>query len=200
MNAHARSPVCTRRAYQAAYNKSPLTDTGGGVGANTSPLTVVAKSLRTHRSHFVSFHPSCPTCEQEEFGRKYVCLPDQGYSGKSFICVISRSSPAFTASAGSPSIHQLLGMLLSFTTWAALRTSLSTLLREQSETAATGRTTVAGAVVIGAAYATGGADATYSTTGSRCRVADELNHDRRRNDHVCRHQHKAQKRQGNNEG
>ena len=49
MKAHTTPPGSTRRSYPAAYNKSPLTDIGDGVGANTSSLTVVAKSFETHR-------------------------------------------------------------------------------------------------------------------------------------------------------
>ena len=49
MKAHTRSPVSTRRSNHAAYSKSPRTENGDGVGANTSSLTVVAKSFSTHR-------------------------------------------------------------------------------------------------------------------------------------------------------
>ena len=105
MSAHTRSPASTLRSYQAAYNKSRLTDTGDGVGANTSSLTVVAKSFRnTSRSRIVSCHPSRPTCEQDGFARRYICLLIQEYSCISFIRVISRSCPSLTLSAGSPSI------------------------------------------------------------------------------------------------
>ena len=49
MKAHTRSPVSTRRSNHAAYSNSPRTDNVDGVGANTSSLTVVAKSFSTHR-------------------------------------------------------------------------------------------------------------------------------------------------------
>ena len=45
-----RSPVSTRRSNHAAYSRSPRTDNGDDVGANTSSLTVVAKSFSTHRN------------------------------------------------------------------------------------------------------------------------------------------------------
>ena len=48
MKAHTRSPVSTRRPSHTACSKSPYTDNGDGVGANTSSLTVVAKSFSTH--------------------------------------------------------------------------------------------------------------------------------------------------------
>ena len=54
MNAYTRSPVSTRRLYHAAYIKSLLTDISDDVGANTSSLTVVAKSFKTHRVQPVS--------------------------------------------------------------------------------------------------------------------------------------------------
>ena len=78
MGAQTISPVSTRRSYQAAYNKSPLTDIADIVGANASSLTVVAKSFKTHRDlTSLLFHPSCPTCEQDGFARRYVRLLDQ---------------------------------------------------------------------------------------------------------------------------
>ena len=48
MKAHTNSPVSTRRSNHAAYSNSPRPDNGDGVGANTSTLTVVAKSFSTH--------------------------------------------------------------------------------------------------------------------------------------------------------
>ena len=69
---------------------------GDGVGANTSSLQ------GTSRSHFFPIDPSCPTCEQAGFFRRYVCLLDHDCC-RSFICVISRSSSALTLLAISPS-------------------------------------------------------------------------------------------------
>ena len=48
MKAHTRSPVSTRRPSHTAYSKSPYPDNGEGVGADTSSVTVVAKSFSAH--------------------------------------------------------------------------------------------------------------------------------------------------------
>ena len=47
----------------------------------------------TSRSHFFSFDPSCLTCEQAGFFRRYVCLLDHQYSCRSLICAIARLQP-----------------------------------------------------------------------------------------------------------
>ena len=64
------SQISTRRSYQAAYDKRPLTDTGDGVGHVISYCSHEVLE-NTSRSHFVSFHPQCPTCEQDGFARQY---------------------------------------------------------------------------------------------------------------------------------
>ena len=77
MKAHTSSPVSTRRSNHAAYSNSPRTDNGDGVGANTSYLTVVAKSFSTHRD--LTSPPiirRAPTCEQNRFVGRYVSLFD----------------------------------------------------------------------------------------------------------------------------
>ena len=106
MKAHTRSPVSTRRSNHAAYSNSPRTDNGGGVGANTSSLTVVAKSFSTHRDlTSISFiRRAQPVSRIYLSGGMSVSLT-QEYSCRSFSCWISRSSPALTLSAGSPSIN-----------------------------------------------------------------------------------------------
>ena len=48
MKAHTRSRVSTRRSNHASCSNSPRTDNGDGFGANTSSLSVVAKSFSTH--------------------------------------------------------------------------------------------------------------------------------------------------------
>ena len=105
MKAHTRSPVSTRRSNHAAYSNSPRTDNGDGVGANTSSLTVVAKSFSTH--HDLTSLPfirrAQPVSRIDLSGGMSVSLT-QEYSCRSFICWISRSSPALTLSAGRPSI------------------------------------------------------------------------------------------------
>ena len=105
MKAHTRSPVSTRRSNHAAYSNSPRTDNGDGVGAHTSSLTVVAKSFSTHRDlTSLPFNLRAqPVSRIDLLGGMQVSLT-QEYSCRSFICWISRSSPALTLSAGSPSI------------------------------------------------------------------------------------------------
>ena len=59
----------------------------------------------TSRSHFTHLQSSSPTCEQNRFVGRYVSLlVPRVHSCRSFICWTSRSSPALTLSAGSPSI------------------------------------------------------------------------------------------------
>ena len=77
MKAHTRSPVSTRRSNHAAYSDSPRTDNGDGVGANTSSVTVVAKSCSTH-CDLTHLHSSSPTCEQDRFVGRNVSLLDPG--------------------------------------------------------------------------------------------------------------------------
>ena len=57
---------------------NPRTDNGGdGVGANTSSLTVFAKSFSTHRrSHFTLLHSSSPTCEQIDLSGEALTLSE----------------------------------------------------------------------------------------------------------------------------
>ena len=105
MKAHTRSPVSNRISKHAAYSNSPRTDNGDGVGANTSSLTVVAKSFSTHLD-LTSLTFNCraqPVSRTDLLGGMSVSLT-QEYSCRSFICWISRSSPALTLSASSPSI------------------------------------------------------------------------------------------------
>ena len=79
MTAYTRFPVSTRRSNHAANSKSPRTDNGDGVGANTSPLTVVGDILQyTSRSHIAPLHTSSQTCEQDRFVGETVCLLDPG--------------------------------------------------------------------------------------------------------------------------
>ena len=106
MKAHTRSPVSTRRSNHVAYSNSPHTDHGEGVGANTSSLTVVAKSFSTHLDlTSLPFNRRAqPVSRIDLLGGMSVSLT-QEYSCRSFICWTSRSSPALTLSAGSPSIN-----------------------------------------------------------------------------------------------
>ena len=105
MKAHTRSPVSTRRSNHAAHSNSPRTDNGEGVGANTSSLTVVAKSFSTHLdlTSLLFNRRAQPVSRIDLLGGMSVSLT-QECSCRSFICWISRSSPASTLSAGSPSI------------------------------------------------------------------------------------------------
>ena len=105
MKAHTRSPVSTQRSNHAAYSNGPRTDNGEGVGANTSSLTVVAKSFSTHLdlTSLPYNRRAQPVSRIDLLGGMSVSLT-QEYSCRSFICWISRSSPALTLSAGSPSI------------------------------------------------------------------------------------------------
>ena len=73
---HERAPVSTRRSFQAALKRSPLTDIGNGVGANTSPLTVVANPSG-HIAISLHFLSTSSSLIQE-------------YSCRFSICVISR--------------------------------------------------------------------------------------------------------------
>ena len=102
MTAHTRCPVSTRRSSHAAYSNSQRTDNGDGVGANTSSLTVVAKSFSTHLDlTSLPFNRRAqPASRIELLGGMSVSLT-QEYSCRSFICWISRSSPVLTLSAGS---------------------------------------------------------------------------------------------------
>ena len=106
MTAHTRSPVSIRRSNDAAYSKSPHTDNGDGVGANTSSLTVVAKTFSTHLdlTSLPFIRRAQPVSKIAPSGGTSVSL-NQEYSCRSFICWISRSSPALTLSARSPSIN-----------------------------------------------------------------------------------------------
>ena len=105
MKAHTRSPVSTRRSNHAAYSNSPRTDNGEGVEANTSSLTVVAKSFSLHLDlTSLPFNRRArPVSRIDLLGSMSVSLT-QECSCRSFICWISRAAPALTLSAGSPSI------------------------------------------------------------------------------------------------
>ena len=107
MKAHTRSPVSTRRSNHAAYSNSPSTDSGDGVGANTSSLTVVAKSFNTHRdlTWLPFIRRAQPVSRIDLSGGISVSLT-QEYSCRSFICLVSRSSPALTLLAGNQSVDQ----------------------------------------------------------------------------------------------
>ena len=85
--------------------KSPRTDNRDGAGANTSSLTVVAKSLSTHRdlTSLPFIRLAQPVSKIDLSGGISVSLI-QEYSCRSFICLISRSSPALILSAGTASI------------------------------------------------------------------------------------------------
>ena len=100
MKAHTKSPVSTRRSNRAAYSKSPRTDNGEGVGANASSPTVVAKSFSTHRDRTSPpfIRRAQPVSRIDLSGGMSVSLT-QEFSCRSFICLISRSSPALTLSA-----------------------------------------------------------------------------------------------------
>ena len=82
MKAHTRSPVSTRRSNHAAYNNSPRTDSGDGVGARWSWRKYIISHCRreilqhTSRSHFTPLQSSSPTCEQNRFVGRYVSLLD----------------------------------------------------------------------------------------------------------------------------
>ena len=79
MKAHTRSPISIRRSNHAAHSESTRTDNGNGVGANTSSLTVVAKSFSTYRDlTSLPFHSWSPTCKQDRFIGRNVSLLDLG--------------------------------------------------------------------------------------------------------------------------
>ena len=99
MKADRRSPVLTRRSNHAACRKSPRTNNGDGVGANTSSPTVVTKSFSTHLDRTsLSFIRRAQPVSRIVLSLGHVRLLDPGiYGCRSFI---SRSSRALTLSAG----------------------------------------------------------------------------------------------------
>ena len=94
MKAHTRSPVSTRRSNHAAYSNSPRSDNGDGVGANTSSLTVVAKSFSTdlYLTSLPFIRRAQPVSRIDLSGGMSVSLT-QEYSCRSFICLIFYRQP-----------------------------------------------------------------------------------------------------------
>ena len=75
IKAHTRSPVSTRRSNHAAYSKSPRTDNGRKYVVSLCRREILQ---HTSRSHFAPLHSSSPTCKQDRYVGRNVCLLDPG--------------------------------------------------------------------------------------------------------------------------
>ena len=101
MKAHTRSPVSIRRSNHAPYRKSPRTDNGDGVGANTSSPTVVAKSFSTHRDlTSLPFIRRAQPVSRIHFSEGMSVSLILEHSCRSFVCLISRSLRRLSESPG----------------------------------------------------------------------------------------------------